>query len=120
MNANPVIPNGPDGYHVNVAFKLLAESISQSRKAPVVHSHRQIAALNIACRNVLQIGVAFDTMLLDSDALSRAILALGAIRRSAIDLVQDGVIYVTAKGTLNSLQIGLVAICGQLDTVFDA
>jgi hypothetical protein len=35
MNANPVIPDRPDCYHVNVAFKFLAESIGQSGEAAI-------------------------------------------------------------------------------------
>ena len=111
MDANPIIPDRPDRHHVNVAFEFLAESIGE----PIVHSHGPVAALNIACRNVFQIRVAFDAMLLGSDALSRAIFALGAIRGSAVNLMKDGIVHIAAECTLYGLQIGFVAICGELD-----
>ena len=66
---------------------------------------------------MLQIGVAFDTVLLGSDALSGAVLALGAIGGSTVNLVQDCIVNIAAKGTFNGFKICLVAIAGKLDAI---
>jgi hypothetical protein len=58
---------------IGVIIQLLAESIGQPRKAPHVHPHCQVLALNVAGRDVLLVGIANHDLALAADALCRAV-----------------------------------------------
>lgn len=64
-----------------------------------------------------QIGVALNAMLLGSDALSRAVLALGAVRRNPVNFVQDCIVNIAAKCAFYGLKLGFMAIAGKLDAI---
>ena len=100
-----------------MVLDLLRKAVCEPGKAAHVHPHGKIAALHIGRAHVGQIRVAFDTVLLGSDSISRAILALGAIRRGTVNLVQDGVVNIASKCAFNGLKIGLMAVTGKLDAI---
>ena len=56
-----------------VVLKLLAVRVRQSREAPHVHSHRQVAALDMGRAHHVTVGLAGDLVLAGTDALRRAV-----------------------------------------------
>ncbi len=58
--------------------------------------------------------------LLRPGALSWALAALEGLRRVAVELHELDEVHIIAKGPFDGLQIGLVAVCGELDAVGEA
>ena len=79
---------------MNVVLEFLGEGIREAGEAAIMHPHSEIGALDVGRADMLQIGVALYPVLLGADALSRAVLALGALRRGTIDLVEHGIVNV--------------------------
>jgi hypothetical protein len=69
---------------------------------------------------MLGIGIALDSMLLNPDAFGRAVAALGALRRRAVNFVQDRVVNISAKRAFDRLKIWAMAVCRDLNAVDEA
>ena len=52
MPTNKIVVHKMQGDCVAMIFKLLAESVRQSRKPTHAHSHREVLAFDIACGNI--------------------------------------------------------------------
>jgi hypothetical protein len=85
-----------------------------------MHPNAGIAALGIGCRDMIDIGIAFDPRLASTDTLCRAVATLGAFRCRAVHLNQHRTINVGTERAFNGLQISLVAVTGKLDAVGEA
>lgn len=103
VNANPVVPNGPDCDHVNMAFKLLGKRFRQAGEAAVVHPHGEVRPLHIGRADVLKIRIALNPVLLCADAFGGAVFTLGSLGGSAVDLVQDRIVDIGTKRTFDGL-----------------
>ena len=57
MHATKVEPRVPEGNHMRVILKILAESIRQARKAMHTHFHVVALPLNVRSRDVLGVRV---------------------------------------------------------------
>ena len=69
---------------------------------------------------MLLIRVADLARLLDAGAFCGAVAALGAVRRSAEQLHQHGVINVVAECAFDGVQVSLVAVRRELDAMVQA
>jgi hypothetical protein len=87
-----------------------------------VHPHGKVLALDVRGRNVGANRLARDFDLPRPGAIGGGILALVALLtgRLAVVLHQHGVVDLAAECALHSLQIGLMAVGGELDPVGEA
>jgi hypothetical protein len=81
-----------------------------------VHAHREIAALNIRCADVLPVRFASNDFALCPNAFRRAI-ARFRLRIGTINLLQHGVVNILAKHGINGDQVRPVAVTGELHAV---
>ena len=73
--------------------------------------------LGIAGADVLLVRIAGHTCDCRADALAGGVAPLRAFRRGAVVLHQHGVIMSSPKGAFNGVQIGLVAVSGELHAI---
>jgi hypothetical protein len=100
-------------------FQLLAERIGQAREPAHAHPHGEVLPLHVARADLVRVGIAGDDPCLGPDALGRAVAAfLGRVRAVLLD--EDGVVNVAAEGALYRFQVGLVAVCSELDPMAEA
>jgi hypothetical protein len=83
--------------------------ICQPREPAHLHAHREVMPFGVGRAHVLRIAVAFDPLLMDSDALCRAAAALEGAGGRAVQLHQMRVIHVATKLALDCLGGGLIA-----------
>ena len=76
MNPCKVVVHMEQRHHVDVVVDFLRERIGQPSKAPHVHSHVQVLALDVAGRDVGLIGITADGDTLGAKTLRRAVTAL--------------------------------------------
>lgn len=105
-----------DRDRVRMVLGLFAEAVAQPGKALHRHTHRQILPLNVARRDMALVRIALTAERLCALDLRRAIAACG-MRNFAIHLDELGVIDVRAKTALNCVEIGAMAVAGDLHTV---
>ncbi|RWP37981.1 MAG: hypothetical protein EOR03_03500 [Mesorhizobium sp.] len=83
-------------------------------------AHGKVLPFNVRRGHVRQIGRTFDAGLLRASAYGGAVAAFlwqCLAFRLAIHLDQHGVVYVGAKGFLDRVQIGFVAVCRKLNAI---
>ncbi len=116
MNATEIVIHEIKGKRVLMILDLFRESIRQPREAAHRHTHREVLAFDVACRNVAAIGPSCDCRGHRANALSGTVASLrfGIV---PIELDQHRVVNVGAKCILDRLQIYAVAICGQLNAI---
>ncbi len=121
MNANEVVIYKIESQRVLMISKSLAKRIGKPCEPPHAHPHGQVVTFNIARADVLRVRVAGDHRLARPGAHAGAVPPLRRTRRTlrdrAVELHQDGIVDVVAKGFLDGLQVGLVAVAGELHTV---
>ena len=57
-----------------------------------------------------RVGLAFDPVLLDADAVGGAVATLGALRRGPVDLDELRVVDVGAESAFDSFKVGAMAV----------
>jgi hypothetical protein len=87
-----------------------------------VHPHGQVLPLGVAGRDVRRVRLAGDRRLARPDALPRTVAPLRRTRRTlgwrgAVELHQHRIVDVVAEGVLDRLQVGAVAVAGELHPV---
>src|SRR5882672_2979867 len=106
MNLGEVIEHVVKRNGAGVIVDLLAESVSQPSKAPHVHPHREVLALDVASRNMRLIRMprygSFDRPEAGAGAVA-ALFPNAAL--AAIQLLQHGVVNVAAERALYGSQI---------------
>ena len=83
-----------------MVLEFLGEAVSQAGEAAHVHPHGQVRPLDVRGADVRRVGGTFNTLLAGTDAQGRAVAAPRALRNRAIELLQDGIINVSAKRAL--------------------
>jgi len=102
---------------VRVVLNFLRERIGQPRKSSHLHPHGEILTLGIACRNVFPLRVSDYSGRKRANALRRAVprFRIPAVR--AIELDEHRVVNVIPERQINSFQINLMAVSGQLHSI---
>jgi exodeoxyribonuclease III len=116
MHATEVVPCVPQGDHVRVVLKLLAECVRQPGEPPHTHSHVEVLAFDVRSRDVLRIGVACDR-LWDCADTSRGAVSGVRFKVTPVNLHQHCVVDASAERILNGGQVHPVAVRGQLNAV---
>lgn len=116
MDAAEVVVHVEQRDRVHMVVELFRERVSQTGEPPHVHPHGQILPLDMRRAHVRRVRVANNRIDLAADADGGAVTLLG-LRVGAIELLQHGVVDVSAKGILDGRQIHLVAVRGELDSV---
>ena len=119
MCAAEVVVHEVQADRVFQVLHLLGERIGQPREAAHLHPHGEVLAFGVAGGDVLGIGVAVAPAHIGPDALGGAIAALG-FGCLPVDLGQHRIVDVRAECALHGLQVGLVAVRGQLHAVGEA
>jgi hypothetical protein len=117
VDANEIVESREQRDRPHVVLDLLWECIRQSGKVAHVHPHVQVLPLSKRRADMLGVRVAFDRRLDRSGAFGRAVAALHALRRSAVNLHNLSVVNVATECALDRLQIRPMAIVGKLDAV---
>jgi hypothetical protein len=118
---NEIIPDRVEGDHVPVVLDLLGERISQPGEAPIVHPDGQIAAHDIAGRNIVALRIAGDLRLLCAGTFGGAVLVLRPLVWAfSVKLDQLRIVHVNAKSIVDSTQVGFVPVRRELDAVSEA
>ena len=119
MDADEIVVGREQRDGVGVVLDLLGKGVRQPGEPVHVHSHGEVRPLHVGRGDVLHVGVALDAGLLDPGAFGRAVAARGAGRR-AIQFHELGVVDIGPEGAFHGLQIGPVAVAGELDAVGEA
>ncbi len=117
MNADKVVIHHVERDRVGVIFDLLRKGVCQAREAAHVHPHREIVPLDIGRADVRRVGIAFDLFLLRASAFRRAVAALGAFGRRAVNLHKLRIVDIRAECAFNRLKISLVAVARKLNAI---
>src|ERR1022692_836263 len=116
MDAHEIVVHEVDRKRRHVVLDFLGEAIRQASEPTHGHPHREVRAFDVAGRDVSRIGIAHDRYGAGTDALRGAVaLLFRAIRPVHLD--EHGVVDLRPEAILHGIQIGLVAVCGQLDAM---
>lgn len=97
-----------------VIIDLLRKTVGQSREAAHPHTHCEVRTFDIACADVVRVGIANNGLALAADASGGAV-ALLAFGRVTVDLDQPRVVYGSPEHLLDGQQVRSQAVAGQLD-----
>src|ERR1039458_8660343 len=96
MNPSEVVVHVKQGDHCDMIFEFLAEGVSQASKAPHIHPHVQVLALDVAGADVFGIWRADDIYAFGPKTLRRAV-ALLSFRIASVNFHQLRVINVLGE-----------------------
>jgi len=116
MNLDEVIGEISESNGGNTILNLLGKRISQPSEPANSHANRRIVSFDVACVDVLWIGIAGYGVLLAGQAHSGAVtlLALGII---AMNLDQLRVVDIVSKRLIYSFDVHLQAIASKLNAI---
>jgi len=101
MNPTKVVVHEVESDRMAVVLNLLGKGVSEPRKPPHRHAHRQVLALHETGRYMLGVGNAADSLHVTPDAGCRAVASIRRI--IAIDLVQHGIVRIAAERLFHGL-----------------
>ena len=117
VNAGEIIVHIMQGDCRFVVLNFLGKCVCQPHESAHRHPHREILPFHMACRNVRFVRRAGDRGFACAYTLCWRITHFATFRRGAVNFNQSCVINVRAKSIFNRVQIGLVAVCRQLDAM---
>jgi len=119
VNPGEIVVHVEQRHLVHMVIDLFAESICQARESSHTHPHGEILSLNITRGDVLRIGIAQDSLRDCAKTLRRAV-ALLSFRIVAVKLHKLRVVDLIRKSIDDGVQIHLVAVRRQLDSIRQA
>ena len=105
MNPAKIVVHVMERYCVLQVLKLFAECVGQARESAHRHSHREILALNEACRNVRVIGLPFDDRFSCAHANSRTVSGFWRVFNLAVNLVKHRIVDVRSESILDRYKV---------------
>lgn len=108
VNAAKVVMHLENRQSVGVILDLLRESVSEPRKSAHVHRHRENLPLDVACRDVLHVGLALNVFAFAADALAWAVTRLLLDR--AINLNQHRIVDPATESPLDRFEVDFQAV----------
>ncbi len=119
VNTNKIVMHGVDRDRMRVVLDFFGERIGQPGEPARSHPQRKVGPLGIAGADVCEVGTALDAAQIDTRAFAGAVAAQRPCWLSVM-FDEHGVVDIGPEGLFNGLQIGLVAVAGELHPAGEA
>src|ERR1043166_845708 len=116
MNAGEVVISKVQAQRGPVVLPLLAEAIGQPRKAPDLHSHGEVLALDVRRADSGRIGITHNWDYLRGNHFGRRITRFPC-DRGAIDLDELSKVHAIRKGVFDGRAVRHKAVRGDVETL---
>ena len=114
MRPGEIVELEVERYGGNMVLDLAAESVGQPCVAPQVHPHGQVLALHEGRADMPWIRIADDHVPLGPDAGGGRVPFLILGRVGTVELLENCVVDLSLKCSVDGHDVGLVAVRGQL------